>query len=302
MFNNAYGRKVAKQSMAMDEAFIENAKKYASPIKIGAKSMRKKTAGSYDNNPIPSGTQIWGNMPADPSGKVQGGSIMSGFSDGYNNDLGIEKNRKGATSKIKDTKKNNLWEEIEKATGGCCESRQMGGNVVDSFGHDLEPIDLHFQSGGAFDKKNMTKTIKNAEHIIPKLEQVARESKLLEPVMKEQPSGKLEAVKHIIKNTSEIIKDIAPVLKILLEMKQGKGKSGGVSGSFPEPVQLLEGNYAVGAKKKIHAVREKKDKKDKPKRAKSAWNLFVEKMMKQSGGTMRETLKMIKDRNMWKKK
>lgn len=298
MYNNAPNRRVVKKVEKQTQDMIERLKVANPPIKGGNKD--SKPIKIEDWTEVPNGTQLWGPNAGIPkgSGKSGGKNLMSGYGENYDFEGGYVKS-KGATG----SGKKMLWSEIDKAinqTGGYAEAidRQIGGSVVESFGYETEPYNDFMEGGGLRNSKKVKKMVEKSAEMAPHIEKLAEKSELLIPVMQKAPEGKLERAKYIIKNVAEIAKDIAPLVKMAMDLKREYDRPRG-GAKFPEPTQLLTGNF-TGGKKKVHKYI--KEKKPKVKGPKSEWNNFVKDMMKKRGGTMKDTLKHIKENNLWKKK
>lgn len=272
---------IIKKLKKIDESFIEDQKKQSLKNPIRGGSTKKN---NIDLNDIPEGVTFAGPMKGLPA-KGYGVSLKDP----------VVKSVKQTGGKKKELSNKTLWKEINKAIDHESESDEEedekpkkggAGSVVESQGQDLEDLTAKFKKGGAFHDSGML----TPENLL-KIEKVAENTHLLNPILDKAPTTKKGKIKAILHGVSSILKDISPIVRLVLELrKSGKGMSGGnaeVGGAkFPDKtMQELPGNYTGGAKKK----------------APTAWNDFVKKIMKKTGKGMKDTLKYIKSNNLWKK-
>ncbi len=279
MFNNKMGRKLSEQIGQIDEKHIREEK--VDKMKQIKNRNPTNFQKEFDLEEIPNGTQLFGPTKGVP--KVGG----SGFAQGSDWNYGFEESKGAKGSGKKKASDKDLWKEIDKAIKGSGShmNSQVGGGVRESLGNDLMNVaELNKMEGGLKFSSSDLNGIVTPDNI-KKIERLAEHSELLVPLLERAPEGKKSKVLEILNNVSSIVRDVAPIVRIMLEMRNGmKG-----SAKFPQPVQLLQGSYTGG-------------KEEKKRRPTSEWNTFVKEMMHKTGGSMRDTLKYIKEKNLWKKK
>lgn len=308
MFKNPTGERVSKRVENIDRNYIAHQKRIAEKAPI-------KGSGKLDLEDMPQGVQLFGPLRFKEdvgAGRKKGGKLMSGFSQNADFQNGYEESRGAKGSGKSSLSNKDLWAEIEKAI-----DKKEGGNVVDSIGNDYEDMDEMMRGGEMYSEPSISEILNVNPSVSRTVATLARNSDLLAPILERAPENTKDKAKYILENMASIVKDVAPIVRLILELKRGSGKRGGASNPGPEkkrPVGPFV-DFTGGKKKKMEEYDSdsemnsesdemeggKKRAKAKPKRQKTAWNLFVQKMMKKMGGSMKETLKHIKENNLWKK-
>lgn len=318
MYKTAKGKKIAHEVNEIDQEAIDH-----------AKDIRPRVPGpskKYLDDEIPLGAQFWGPMAYPLYDEKEGGkkprsggakkadklnlgelrnllrgntkrrgmgqdsdssdsSDSSGSSDDSERDGGGRKKKKGH----KKGGAHERWETIAEKMRGAGIGRAYGGSVKESLGYDmasrppLRPQIPITQEGGAM-RGGAKEDLLNAIRENPEEAKMA-----LSQMVKYVPEGDKKNTAEFLRTISGIVHDITPLLQLIASLRKGSGMSGGRE---LQSFETMHGNFQGGKKKE----------KPSTKRAPSAWNIFVKKVSKEQGLNMQETLKYIKEHDLWNKK
>lgn len=212
MFDNNYGRKISNKVDEINDMYVVHQAQRHAPIKGGRKISKLSEGGI--GIMLPNSKRAMAINENEP--------IMSGSAVGPDFEYGQVKNgvSKGATGSGK--KGAAIWNEIEENLSGGALDRQIGGNIVESKGYEMEdPLNIqqHLLKGGALEHGTLL-------HLAESL--VTRAPRIINPLIDKLPisDNAKSNVKGVVSTIADVVHAAAPILHIALLLHKGTRGSG----------------------------------------------------------------------------